>query len=156
MLDVTIPGCTRLSLAHLVLDYNGTLASDGQLLDGVGDVLNRLADRLELHVITADTFGRARSGLDGIRCRLSIVPDSRQAEAKRDYVRRLGSNRTAAIGNGQNDRLMLREATLGIAVVEKAGAAVEAVLAADVVCCGVLDALGLLVNPKRLVATLRS
>jgi soluble P-type ATPase len=51
---------------------------------------------------------------------------------------------------------MVKEAALGIAVIEKEGAAVETLLAADIVCGNILDALELLLNPKRLIATLRS
>lgn len=156
MIEVSIPGYTDLRLGDMVLDYNGTLARDGQLFDGVEELLNAVADRLTLHVVTADTFGRARSGLKGVRCSLSVLSDQRQAEAKREYIRNLGSEQAVAIGNGRNDRLMVKEAALGIAVMEKEGTAVETLLAADVVCSSVLDALELLLNPKRLVATLRS
>jgi soluble P-type ATPase len=156
MIEVSIPGHADLRLGHVVLDYNGTLARDGQLLDGVEELLNTIADRLTLHVVTADTFGRARSGLESVHCSLSVLSDQRQAEAKREYIRNLGSEQAVAIGNGRNDRLMVKEAALGIAVMEKEGVAVETLLAADVVCDSVLDALELLLNPKRLVATLRS
>ena len=61
-----------------------------------------------------------------------------------------------AIGNGRNDRMMLAAAAIGIALVQAEGAAGQAVLCADVVATGILDALGLLEHPQRLVATLRS
>jgi soluble P-type ATPase len=50
---------------------------------------------------------------------------------------------------------MLREAALGIAVVGPEGLAGGALPAADVVVASINDALGLLVNSKRLIATLR-
>ena len=40
MLDIIIPGYEELQLAHLMLDYSGTLACDGRLLPGVADRLN--------------------------------------------------------------------------------------------------------------------
>ena len=46
MLTITIPGQDALHLEHLVLDFNGTLASDGVLLDGVAELLQRLATTL--------------------------------------------------------------------------------------------------------------
>jgi soluble P-type ATPase len=49
---------------------------------------------------------------------------------------------------------MLKEAALGIAVVLGEGAAVEALLAADVAAPSIIAALELLTNPLRLVATL--
>ena len=55
-----------------------------------------------------------------------------------------------------NDRLMLQVAGLGIVVVQAEGAAVQTVLAADVLSPDILTALDLLLHPLRLVATLRS
>jgi soluble P-type ATPase len=51
---------------------------------------------------------------------------------------------------------MLKEAVLGIAVVLGEGAFGQTLLAADVVCTSILDALALLEHPLRLTATLRS
>jgi len=156
MIRIEIPGHRELRLEHLVLDYNGTLAVDGKLLAGVREALAGLAQRLEIHVLTADTFGRAEAELAGVRCELRILPEADQHIGKRDLVRRLGAERAVCIGNGRNDRLMLKEAALGIAVVQAEGAAAEAALAADVVCPDIGSALALLANPLRLVATLRS
>jgi hypothetical protein len=64
-MELAIPGFGRLRLEHLVLDYNGTLAVDGRPLPGVKTRLKRLARSLRIHVITADTFGKARSSLSG-------------------------------------------------------------------------------------------
>jgi soluble P-type ATPase len=68
----------------------------------------------------------------------------------------LGETQTAAVGNGRNDRLMLKEAALGIVVVQTEGTAVEAMSAADLLVPGILEALDLLLFPRRLKATLRS
>jgi soluble P-type ATPase len=156
MIEVSIPGHKDLRLEHLVLDYNGTLACDGEMIPGVRDALNVLARDLRIHVVTADTFGKAQSRLEGLPCKLVVLPAESQDVEKRAYVERLGSERTVAVGNGRNDRLMLEASSLGIAVVEDEGAAAETLLAADVVCPGILSALALLTNPLRLVATLRS
>ena len=156
MINICVPGGQEYRLEHLVLDYNGTLACDGRILAGVKEALRTLADQLEVHVVTAGTFGRAQSELQGVPCRLCIVSAEGQDAAKLAYVRDLGGDRTACIGNGRIDRLMLKEAALGIVVVQGEGAAVEALLAADVVCPDILSALGLLLHPRRLIATLRS
>ena len=156
MIEITIPGYKTLTLEHLVLDYNGTLACDGTLLAGVKEALDVLADKLEIHVLTADTFGKSKSELQGVRCQLSILPVEDQDIGKRDYVKGLGLQRTVCIGNGRNDRLMLKESALGIAVVQGEGSAVETVLAGDVVCTHIVSALELLIHPLRLKATLRS
>lgn len=155
MLTLDVPEFGSLRLAHLVLDYNGTLAVDGELIGGVAERLRRLAGDLEVHVVTADTFGKAQGRLASVPCRLTVLEAMSQAEAKRAYVKRLGCKHTAAIGNGRNDRLMLDAAALAIVTIQHEGAAREAVLAADIMTRGIDDALELLSNPLRLTATLR-
>ncbi|MCF8095342.1 MAG: HAD hydrolase family protein [Desulfobacteraceae bacterium] len=156
MVEVEIPGYGTLVLNHVVMDYNGTLAVDGVPVDGVDAALKKLSVSLELHVLTADTFGKAAAGLEHMPCGLSVLPPGNQAGAKRDFVTGLGSEQTAAIGNGRNDRLMLEAAGLGICVLLEEGAAIETLNSADVLCPSILSALELLANPLRLKATLRS
>jgi len=155
MITISIPGSGNLNLEHLVLDYNGTIAIDGKLIPEVRKCLLALAPQIRLHVITADTFGNVGSFLDGISCHLEVIPRTGQDIRKRDYIRQLGAEHTVCVGNGRIDGLMLAESRLGIAVILKEGAAVSALLAADVVCTDIVSALGLLLNPLRLVATLR-
>jgi len=156
MIALSIPGFGALELRHLVLDYNGTLAVDGKLLPGVRDALSALGDDIEIHVVTADTFGRASVELAGLGVNLTIVAETAQAEAKLAHVERLGAAGVVAIGNGRNDRMMLAAAALGVALVQAEGASAEALGAADIVATGIVDALDLLRHPKRLIATLRS
>jgi len=155
MIELNVPGKGVILLEHLVSDVNGTLALDGQLIDGVSRALGALRDRLTLHLLTADTFGRQAEinrilGLEAVR-----IPPGGEAEAKAAYVRRLGAGAVVAIGQGANDAAMLREAGLGICVLSPEGLAVEALTAADVIAPNILEALALLEHPLRLVASLR-
>lgn len=156
MIAVKIPDFGQLKLRHLVLDYNGTLAVDGRLLMGVAGELRQLAPLIRIHVVTADTFGIAANELGTLPVELTILPAARQADAKRRFIAKLGSKSVVAIGNGRNDRKMLKAAALGIAIIQREGAAAETLAAADVVCGSIINALELLTNPDRLVATLRS
>lgn len=155
MIALEIPGKGSFELRHVVMDYNGTLAAGGVLLADLIQPLTRLAGQIQLHVVTADTFGLAAGQLAGLPCQLTILPAGQGAGAKRDYVRALGPTHCVAIGNGRNDRLMLAEAAIGIALLEAEGAAGPALQAADVICRHAADALALLLEPRRLVATLR-
>jgi soluble P-type ATPase len=155
MIEVAVPEHASLNLEHLVLDYNGTLACDGVLLPGVRERLERLADRIAIHVVTADTFGTTRAELEALPCHLTVLPPGGQAEAKAAHVLDLGAERTVAIGNGRNDRLMLAAAALGIVVVQREGASKESLMAAHVICRDIREALDLLLVPLRLTATLR-
>lgn len=156
MISLSIPGFGKLELDHLVMDYNGTIAVDGALVSGVSEKLAVLSEDLSLHVLTADTFGHARSALSGIDCEVTILEKDNQDRGKLAYVQGLGPDRCVCIGNGRNDGLMLKASALGIAVVLAEGACVNTVNAADVVCTGIIFALDLLIHPLRLTATLRS
>ena len=108
MITLNIPGWRELRLEHLVLDYNGTLAEDGKLLPGVAATLKHLAGFVQIHVVTADTFGSAAAQLAGIPIHLTVLPESDQADRKREFVTHLDGDKVVAIGNGRNDRKMLR------------------------------------------------
>jgi soluble P-type ATPase len=155
MISLDIPGAGAYELHHVVMDYNGTLAVDGVLLHGLAKVLTGLAQQLQLHVVTADTFGQARRQLAGLPCQVTVLQPGGHAQAKRDYVHSLGPLRCVAIGNGRNDRLMLEAAAIGILLIQAEGAAGPTLQAADVICRDAHDALALLLEPRRLVATLR-
>jgi len=155
MLTFDIPGFKVLQLAHLVMDYNCTLAVDGKLVDGV-------AARLETLSGTSDPRHHRRhlrlgATADGDSAVSGFGPwQGVQAEAKLRYVQELGFEQTVCIGNGRNDRLMLQAAALGLAVILAEGIAGETIQAADVITRSITDALDLLLNPLRLTATLRS
>jgi soluble P-type ATPase len=50
---------------------------------------------------------------------------------------------------------MLKEAAIGIAIIQKEGASFQALNNADIVCTSIKDALELVENPIRIKATLR-
>jgi soluble P-type ATPase len=150
---VIVPrGDAELVLDHVVLDVNGTLTVQGGLVPGAAERLDRLRERIELLLVSADTHGTLQD-----IARALGVPARRvgRAEEKAAILAELGPARCAAIGNGRNDRLLLRDAALGIAVCGAEGMAAEVLGAADVVCGSVIDALDLLLHPERIWATLR-
>jgi soluble P-type ATPase len=155
MIELNIPGRGVLQLEHLVSDVNGTLAVDGQLIDGLARLLRKLGDRLTLHLLTADTHGKQalidqQLGIQAVR-----IPPGNEAAQKAEYVMRLGAERVVAIGQGANDSAMLNAAGLGICVLSREGVAVEALLAADLLLPDIFSALELLEKPLRIVASLR-
>lgn len=156
MITTDIPDFGRLELHHLVTDYNGTLALDGLLHAGVASRLRELARDITVHVITADTFGRAREQLSGLPVKLTIIPSEHQAFAKLRYVEELGAKAVVALGNGRNDHKMFGAVALSIGLMQEEGLARAALLESDLISTCVLDALDLLANPERLKATLRS
>lgn len=155
MIELNIPGRGLIQLEHLVSDVNGTLAVDGLLLEGVSKSIRLLRDRLNIHLLTADTHGRQE--LMDIQLNLQAVRiqpgDERQQKA--DYVANLGAESVVAIGQGANDAEMLRRAAIGICVLSKEGTATESLMAADILVPDIASAFELLEKPLRLLATLR-
>lgn len=155
MIKLTIPGRGDYELEHLVMDVNGTLAIDGQLMAGVAERIAALRDKLTIHLLTADTHGKQavidqQLGLTAVR----IAPGGESIQ-KAEYVRKLGSQKVTAIGQGANDAEMLEAAQLGICVMSVEGVAKETLLAADLIAPDILSALELFEKPLRIVASLR-
>ncbi len=156
MIELQIPGRGIIQLEHAVFDVNGTLATDGVLLDGVEERLAVLRGKLEVRLLTADTHGRQAEIDQVLRFTADrLKPGGHEREQKADYLRALGADKAVAIGNGANDVDMLKAAAIGIVVIGLEGAAREAIDAADIVVFNIHDAIDLLLNPKRLIATLR-
>jgi len=156
MLSLDIPGRGVLEIRHLVLDVNGTIAEDGHIRPGVKERLARLRRQLEIVMVTADTHGRQAALDSELELEATRLETGKpEAPQKAALVRRLGANSTIAIGNGANDSDMLKEAAFGIAVLESEGTSLLALQAADILSRSVTEALDLLLNPRRLVATLR-
>jgi len=155
MLEIDIPGFGSVRLEHLVSDFTGTLSVNGQLIPKVDSRLNKVAEFMNIHILTADTFGKVMAELKGINCEIHILTGENQDVQKEEYVAKLGADNVVAFGNGNNDRRMLQAARIGIAVSEGEGCAVDAILAANIHVRSAVDGLDLLLNPKRLKATLR-
>jgi soluble P-type ATPase len=155
MLNVDIPGFGPVRLKHLVSDFTGTLSEDGKLVPGVQEMLNKISEFLDIHILTADTFGKVREELAGVNCDIHILTGNDHDVQKELHIKKLGAESVVALGNGINDRKMLKLSKIGIAVCLKEGCAKDAFASSDLLVTSALDALELLLNTKRLIATLR-
>jgi P-type E1-E2 ATPase len=155
VIRLVVPGWGTLELEHLVLDLNGTVALDGEPIAGVEQQVALLSASLVVHLVTADTRGKAEETSRWLGCQLALIEAGCEATQKQALVEQLGTEQVVAIGNGANDAQMLSAAALGIAILGREGLASEALQAADLVVGGIEDALDLLLHPPRLIATLR-
>jgi len=155
MLEVDIPGFGLVRLEHLVSDFTGTLSVDGRLLPGVRGQLDEIAKFLKVHILTADTFAKAKEELKGVNCEIFILKGKDHDIQKEEYVKKLGADSVVAFGNGNNDRKMLKAARIGIAVSQGEGCAVDAITSADIHVTSANIGLDLLLHPKRIKATQR-
>ena len=155
MLELNIPGFGELQIKNVVFDMNGTLAVDGIISDETSATLIELAKSLELYVLTADTHGTFKEMSAGLPITGRITNNPIAAGEKLALVQELGPEQTIAMGNGNNDVLMLEAAAIGIVVMDGEGASSKAIAAGDLVVRNTAEALAMLQHPKRLVAGLR-
>ena len=152
MIHIDIPNRSTITLHHAVFDVNGTLAVDGIPIPGVADALRSLSGLLSIHLLTAGTHGNLATLEQEFGHALTIIQNGEQKAA---FVQQLGPESVIAFGNGANDIPMLRLAAIGVAVLASEGLATGVLQVADVLTTSPIDAIQLVLNPKRLMATLR-
>jgi P-type E1-E2 ATPase len=155
MINIDIPGWGNIEIENMVLDLNGTIATDGKIPSEVKEKIKSLSDKAKIYILTADTQGTASEEISNMGVELLKVSGEDSTEVKLRVVESLDPTRTVAIGNGGNDHLILKEAALGIAVLGDEGISASAMKNADVIVKNISDALDLFLKPKRLIATLR-
>jgi soluble P-type ATPase len=143
-----------IEIKNIVLDFNGTIAKDGKIYEEIKNKIINLADKFNIYVLTSDTHGNAAKELANLPVKLHILKTSDHTKEKEEFVKNLKN--VFAIGNGSNDSLMLKTAEVGVCVINEEGASSKSILNADIVCKSINDALDLVENPKRIIATLRS
>lgn len=157
MLEIILPGRGRtLILKHLLIDLNGTLTNAGKLDELVKGQIIKLKEKLEIYLLTADTYGTAKLISEELGIKLVEIDANNGGHSKRLFLHQLNAQEVVAIGNGFNDIEMLAEANLSIVIIGQEGCALPALLQADIAVTNIKDALDLLLNPERIIATLRA
>ena len=152
---IDIPGWGKIDIENIVIDLNGTIATDGKIASEVRKMITSLSELAKVYILTADTQGTANEEILGMNVELIKIPEENSKKGKFQFLSTLNLETTVAIGNGSNDQLTLKEAALGIAVLGDEGVSVSAMKSADIVVENIHNALDLLLEPKRLIATLR-
>jgi P-type E1-E2 ATPase len=150
-----IPGRGRLLLSHAVFDFNGTLALDGAVSEDTRILLQRVMKAYAVVILTADTFGTATEFARAVGATLTVVKDGEEKKRAVIHLQEAGAG-VVAVGNGVNDAPMFTVADLAIGVLGGEGAAMVTLAKAHLVVKSIDDALGLLIEPRRLIATLRT
>lgn len=155
MIELNVPGSRLIRLEYLVSDVNGTIAVDGQLLEDIPRLINIIRDRLEIHLLSADTHGHFKQIERKLNLKAVRIQPGGEQNQKAAYVDELGAENVIAFGQGANDAAMLKKAAIGVCILSKEGAALESLNSADLVVSDAVDAFELLQFPLRLVASLR-
>lgn len=157
MLIIDIPGYETIKVKNVVFDFNGTLAVDGILVDGVKEKIAELSNRgLNIFILTADTFGTVAEQCRHLPVEIEVFSKENVSKNKKRFVEKIESEITIAIGNGRNDLAMFEKSILSIVVVGKEGCCAKSMMVADIIVNNPIDALDLLLKNDRIVATLRT
>ena len=84
MISYEIPGRGTIEIKNLVLDYNGTIAVDGRLIEGVAQRINKLAEKVDIYVLTADTYGTVKDECQVLKAEVMTFPRENAGKSKRE------------------------------------------------------------------------
>ena len=154
MISIERPGQSNLEIEFILVDFDGTLASDRRVHPKAKDKINLLSKRSKIYILTKEEKESAEEILKRVKAETIYLKEGEASQQKLDLLRQLGATRTVAIGNGVDDVPMIEEAGLGIAVMGKEGTSSETMKKADLVFMNILDALDFLLKPLRQRATL--
>jgi len=154
MIIIQKPGQEPLAIEFILIDFEGTLASDRRVHPKARDKLNLLSKRSKIYILAKGEQEAIGEILKKIKAEVIYLTEGEASQRKLDLLRQVGATRTVAIGNGVDDAAMIEEAGLGICIIGKEGTSAEATKKADVVFTDILHALDFLLKPLRHKATL--
>lgn len=155
MKTISVPGYGTVELENVVLDLNGTLTESGDFIPGVLDYLKTLrAEGFKIYILSGDTRGTLRQTFEDSPGFETVV--TKTAREKRTFVESVGPEHTVCVGNGNIDVEMFKVARLSICTIQAEGATTKAMLQADIVVTHIKHALEILLDPAKLIATLRA
>ena len=154
MILIQKPGQEPLSIEFILIDFEGTLASDRRVHPKARDKLNLLSKRSKIYILAKGEQEAIGEILKKVKAEVIYLTEGEASQRKLDLLRQVGATRAVAIGNGVDDAAMIEEAGLGICIIGKEGTSAEATKKADVVFTDILHALDFLLKPLRHKATL--
>jgi soluble P-type ATPase len=121
MISINIPGWGTANVENIILDLNGTIATDGFISQTVKEKIKALSEKAKIYFLTVDTHGTATRETAGINADLIIIPGENSNKGKCEVLNTINPKMTVAIGNGYNDHLILRKRPLGLQSLGKGG-----------------------------------
>jgi len=158
MKKINIPNYGEILIKNIIFDINGTIQFQGKISDEIVKKFQEIKEIYNIYLISADTRGNLIQLAEKLGVKfIKINPkEISEAEAKNNELEKLGKRETIAIGNGNNDSLMLKNALFGILLIGREGATTKSLLNSDVIFTDTLDILDFLKDEKAIIGTLRS
>lgn len=155
MLKIQIPGREVLQIENFVFDYNGTIATDGKISEGIKEKLSELSKRVNIYVATADTYGNASQECAKYGLQVKLLTSGETRNAKKEFVQQLNPMSTVCFGNGYNDEQMISDCLLSVGILGEEGIYAGLLSKCDIVVNSIENALDLFIKSNRLIALLR-
>lgn len=158
MRKIIIPYHGEITIKNVIFDINGTIQFKGQISEELVQKFEELKKFYNIFLVSSDTRGNLKNIAKklGVNFKKVNTQGINDAEAKNNELKKLGKEVTVAVGNGNNDALMLKNAILGIAILGSEGASTRSILNSDVVFTDVINAIEFLLDEKTMISTLRS
>lgn len=151
-----IPNFGTCIIYNIFLDLNGTINYYGKRPEGIKPVIEELKKFFNIYIVSANTRGDLDSIANELGVDYLVMPKlESEQDSKLDVLNKLDPSSTIAIGNGNNDVKALKSAKIGIAVIGKEGASINAINAADLVVTDILDAFRIILDEQAMIASLR-
>jgi soluble P-type ATPase len=154
MISIERPGQSNLEIEFILVDFEGTLASDRRVHPKAKDKINLLSKRAKIYILAKGEKDLVKDRLRKVKAEITYFAEAGASQGKLDLLRQLSAARCVAIGNGVEDVPMIQESGFGICTMSKEGTSAEAIKNADLVFMDILDALDFLLKPLRQRATL--
>ncbi len=158
MRKIIIPYHGEITIKNVIFDINGTIQFKGHISEELVQKFEELKKFYNIFLVSSDTRGNLKNIAKklGVNFKKVNTQGINDAEAKNNELKKLGKEVTVAVGNGNNDALMLKNAILGIAILGSEGASTRSILNSDVVFTDVINAIEFLLDEKTMISTLRS
>lgn len=154
MISIQRSGQEPLEIDYLMIDFEGTLASDGRVHPKAKDKINLLSKRTKVYILAKGENEKVQETLRRVKAELLFVNEEESSLKKLEFLLNLVPSRTVVIGNGMDDVRVMKEAGLSIAIIGKEGVSGELIQTADLLFTNMIDALDFLLKPLRQKATL--
>jgi soluble P-type ATPase len=147
------PGVGQIELNTIILDLNGTLAINGQIVAGAEQRIVQLREKgYKIILFTGDQRGNAAQLAEKIGIEVKKASNS---DEKEKLTLELEVDKTVAIGNARIDIGTFKHTKLRIATLQAEGIHTGILEYVDIIIPSINDALDLLINENSFNATMR-
>ena len=102
MITIEIPGWGNVEVESIVMDLNGTIATDGKIPSKVKEKINALSEKASVYVLTVDTHGTAEEEVKDLNVELVKIPGEESKKGKSEFMKTLLPETTVAIKEGMD------------------------------------------------------